>query len=112
MRGDRKRQQELTKEGNEQQIGDNVVISIKNYRPKRIPQLMWTEYIKKVWEVDPLACPKCAGEMRSIRFIYQRKVIRKILEHLKIYEEKQQRGPPLKKMRSLGLSCIELMSGK
>jgi hypothetical protein len=49
-------------------------------------------------EVDPLVCPKCAGEMRIISFIYQRHVIRKILEHLNIYEDKPQRAPPQKKI--------------
>lgn len=70
-----------------------MVIDIKGYRPKRIPQLMWRECLKKVWEVDPLTCPKYAGEMRMISFIYQRQVIRKILEHLKIHEDKPQRWP-------------------
>jgi len=34
-----------------------------------------------VWEVDPLACPDCGGEMRFISFITETAVIRKILEH-------------------------------
>lgn len=42
-------------------------------------------------------CPNCTGEMQIISFIYQHQLIRKILEHLKIYEEKKQRAPPLKK---------------
>ena len=58
---------------------------------------MWRACIKKVWEVDPLICPKCAGEMRIIIFICEHQVIRKILVHLKIYEEKRQRAPPTKK---------------
>ena len=37
------------------------------------------------------------GEMRIISFICQHKVMRKILEHLQIYEDKKQRAPPLKK---------------
>ncbi len=97
MRGDRKKQQELVDEKSTQQVADSKVIDIKIYKPKRIPQLMWLECNKKVWEIDPLNCPKCAGEMRVISFIYQRQVIRKIFEHLKIYEEKKQRAPPLKK---------------
>ncbi|MFC1831212.1 hypothetical protein ACFL0S_04245 [Thermodesulfobacteriota bacterium] len=47
--------------------------------------------------MDPLTCPKCSGEMRIISFIYQHQVIKKILKHLKIYEEKRQRAPPTKK---------------
>ncbi|MCP3892816.1 MAG: hypothetical protein GY702_28660 [Desulfobulbaceae bacterium] len=57
---------------------------------------MWRECIKKVWEVDPLTCPKCIGEMRIIGFIYKRTVIKKILTHLGLYaEKKNQRAPPV-----------------
>jgi ssDNA-binding Zn-finger/Zn-ribbon topoisomerase 1 len=92
MRGDRKKQEgrdegEISK--------DFRVIDIRKYKPKRIPQLMWRECIKKVWEVDPLTCPKCTGEMRIISFIYKKTVIKQILTHLDVYEEeKNQRAPP------------------
>ena len=56
---------------------------------------MWRECIKKVWEVDPLTCPKCDGEMRIISFIFKKTVIKKILTHLNIYQEKKNpRAPP------------------
>ena len=56
---------------------------------------MWRECIKKIWEVDPLVCPKCTGEMKIISFIYKRAVIKKILTHLNVYKEKKkQRAPP------------------
>ncbi len=93
MRGDRKKQQEM--EGEKVTIEDSRIIDIRNYKPKRIPQLMWRECIRKVWEVDPLTCPKCAGEMKIISFIYKKTVIQKILTHLNIFEEKKnQRAPP------------------
>jgi len=57
---------------------------------------MWRECMKKVWEVDPLTCPKCTAEMKIISFIYKKMVIKKILTHLNIFEEKKnQRAPPL-----------------
>jgi len=40
------------------------------------------ECIKKIWEADPLLCPKCGGEIKIISFITDSKTIRKILEHL------------------------------
>ncbi len=98
MRGDRKKQEEWEKgkkEDENETTEDSKIIDIQNYKPKRIPQLMWRECIKKVWEVDPLVCPKCTGEMRIIRFIYKRTVIKKILNHLNIFEEKKNpRAPP------------------
>jgi hypothetical protein len=56
MRGDRKKLQERGKEKREgvyDTTEDSKIIDIRNYKPKRIPQLMWRECIKKVWEVDP-----------------------------------------------------------
>ncbi len=31
----------------------------------------WSYFIRKVYETDPLTCPKCQGEMRIISFIDQ-----------------------------------------
>jgi hypothetical protein len=87
LRGTGKEEGEAAQDGN--------IIDIRQYKPKRIPQLMWRECIKKVWEVDPLTCPKCAGEMKIINFIYKRSVIKKILTHLNIFDRKKnQRAPP------------------
>ncbi len=95
MRGDRKKQEKSNEKGEDTVASDQGVIDIRNYKSKRIPQLMWRECIKKIWEVDPLTCPKCTGEMKIISFIYQRKVIKKILTHLNIFKEKKnQRAPP------------------
>jgi ribosomal protein S27E len=72
------------------------IIDVSDYQPKKIPSPQWRECIKKVWEVDPLACPKCGNEMKIISFITEAEVIRKILEHLGVWEEKApvERAPP------------------
>ena len=97
MRGDRKKQEE--REGGKadgEAVQDYKIIDIRKYKPKRIPQLMWRECIKKIWEVDPLVCPKCTGEMKIISFIYKRTVIKKILTHMNLYEERgNPRVPPI-----------------
>lgn len=41
----------------------------------------WARLIKKIYEVDPLTCPKCGGLMRIIAFIEDYKVIKKILDY-------------------------------
>jgi hypothetical protein len=53
----------------------------------------WAELIRRVYEIDPLVCPKCGSEMRVIGFVTEPRVIRRILDHL---ENKTQakRGPP------------------
>jgi len=35
----------------------------------------WSHFIQKVYETDPLVCPKCSGQMRIISFIGQRDII-------------------------------------
>ena len=52
----------------------------------------WSHFIRKVYETDPLTCPKCQGEMRIISFIDQAGVIKKILQHLGLWEESH--APP------------------
>ena len=41
--------------------------------------------IRKIYEVDPLTCPQCQGQMRIISFIEDQKVIQKILKHLGLW---------------------------
>ncbi len=53
-----------------------------DFQPPRIPSKKWRECIKKIYEVDPLCCPKCGGEMKIISFINEFLIIRQILEHL------------------------------
>jgi len=53
----------------------------------------WAQLIKRVYEVDPLLCPKCGGEMRIIAFI-DHDVVDAILRHLAKAEAKSPRGPP------------------
>ena len=43
--------------------------------------------IKKVYEADPLLCPKCSHEMRIVALIDDDKVIERILRHLGLWEE-------------------------
>ena len=54
----------------------------------------WARLIRKVFEVDPLLCPDCGGEMRIIAFIEELAVIRKILKHLDLWEGQEPRPPP------------------
>jgi len=52
--------------------------------------------IQRVYEVDPMECPKCGGKMIVISFIPppMEKVIDKILKHCGLWEEPSQRAPP------------------
>ena len=52
---------------------------------RRIPSAKWRELIKKVWEADPLLCPKCQKQMRIVALINEREVIEHILRHLGLW---------------------------
>jgi len=58
----------------------NSEVSGKEFRKN------WARLIQKIYETDPLVCPKCKGEMRVIAFIEQQPVIRKILTHLGLWQ--------------------------
>jgi hypothetical protein len=49
--------------------------------PARGCSQTWAMLIKRVYEIDPLACPRCGGQMKVVAFIEppQREVIEKIL---------------------------------
>ena len=53
----------------------------------------WARLIKKIYEVDPLKCPKYGGDMRIIAFIEDYKTVKKILDYLGIDEFKMNRPP-------------------
>jgi len=52
--------------------------------------------IKRVYEIDPMVCPKCGSEMTVVAFIEppQREVIDKILEHCGLSRSSEARAPP------------------
>ena len=54
----------------------------------------WAQLIKRVYEVNPLVCPSCGGEMRIIAFITDHDVVDAILRHLATAEAHSPRGPP------------------
>jgi hypothetical protein len=53
----------------------------------------WARLIQKIYNVNPLLCPKCLGSMKIIYFIEDEEIISKILKHLGLWEVKQ-RPPP------------------
>jgi hypothetical protein len=42
----------------------------------------WARLIAKVYEADPMACPRCASPMRILAVITDPQQVRKILLHL------------------------------
>ena len=43
----------------------------------------WAELLRRIFEVDPLRCPRCGDAMRVVGIITQPRVIDRILAHLR-----------------------------
>jgi hypothetical protein len=51
---------------------------------RRLPAKGWAAMIRKVYEVDPLTCPKCGGAMRVVAFLTEHAVVDRIIDYLKL----------------------------
>jgi hypothetical protein len=63
---------------------DAVHMPIIEDTDRHMPSKGRAEIIKKVFEVDPLICPSCGGQMKIIAFIEDHKVIDSTIRHLKL----------------------------
>ena len=68
-------------------------------QPKRAAHHLWAVRIARIYEVFPLLCPMCGGQMRIIAFITHSADIRRILDHIEVASKPPRigsaRGPPL-----------------
>jgi hypothetical protein len=66
---------------------------------RKAARYVWALLLARIYEVLPLLCPKCGGDMRIIAFINEGPVIREILGHLgepvSAPRLAPARGPPL-----------------
>jgi len=72
----------------------------------------WARLIQKIYEIDPLTCPKCNGTMRILAFIEEAAVIRKILDYLGLWDvakrqAKRGREPPVIAVEDALLVCAD-----
>jgi hypothetical protein len=62
--------------------------------PRRRCPPSWARLIAKVYQVDPLVCPRCGKRMRLIAFVTDQLAIGKILEHLGLSTPEAAKPPP------------------
>jgi hypothetical protein len=91
-RGKRKRAAASAEPSSADQAPEDAAIPDGPYRAAL--RRRWAELIRRVYEVDPLICPRCGSEMRVIGFITQPALIDRILDHLR-RRDKIPRPPPL-----------------
>ena len=79
--------------------GNAVLLMPESLAPKRPAHYLWAVLIARIYEVFPLLCPICGGQMRIIAFITHSADIRRILNHISVVSEPPHispaRGPPL-----------------
>jgi len=60
-----------------------VVVAAPVAVPHRAAQRRWAELLRRLFEVDPLACPRCGQTMRIVACITEPPVIDRILAHVR-----------------------------
>ena len=67
-------------------------------RPPRSARIRWAQLLARIYEVLPLLCPRCGGEMRILAFLTDPPTVQAILLHLKLPHPPPPvapaRGPP------------------
>jgi hypothetical protein len=66
-------------------LDDAVPCILEPQGDEKVFRRNWARLIQKIYEVDPLVCPKCQGVMRVISSIEDPSVIRDILNHLGLW---------------------------
>jgi len=61
---------------------------------RRLPAKGWAEMIRKVYEIDPMICPRCGGRMKVIAFLTDYAVVDRIINHLKLTFVAERPPPP------------------
>jgi len=77
-------------------LDDTIPAVMPNDLSSKESRQNWARLIQKIYEVDPLVCPKCQGEMKIISFIEELDVIKKILRHLDLWDVRNHDPPPQK----------------
>ncbi len=66
----------------------------------------WAAMIKRIYEVDPLQCEKCGGQMKIIAFLQQQREIEKICDNLGY--PRYRAPPPLNNLPPSDIRLVQL----
>jgi hypothetical protein len=73
---------------------------------KPVPSKGWAPMIRKVYEVDPMICPKCGGQMKVVAFITDYAAVDRIIDHLKLTFVAE-KPPPSRVIEQVALMAAE-----
>jgi hypothetical protein len=66
----------------------------EEHKPRRRASPSWRRLIAKIYQVDPLLCPRCGKRMSVVAFVTDQMAIGKILEHLGLSSPEAEKPPP------------------
>jgi hypothetical protein len=82
------------------------IVSCQEEKLRRLPSKGWAAMIRKVYEVDPMLCPKCGGRMKAIAFLTEVAVVDRIIDHLELAFVAD-RPPPSRVLEQVALPAAE-----
>ena len=88
-RGQRRKAEDRLEGNGSGEAGEPVLSSPERAALRR----RWANLIRRVYEVDPLVCPRCGAEMRVIGFITEPSLLKRILDHIR-KRDRVSRPPP------------------
>jgi hypothetical protein len=72
----------------------------------RVPSHGWAEMMRKVYEADPMICPRCGGRMKVVAFLTKQAVVDRIISHLE-WTFVAEKPPPCHVLSELALMAAE-----
>jgi hypothetical protein len=83
-----------------------VLLGTVEQEPRPVPSKGWAAMIRKVYEVDPLVCPRCGGRMRVVAFLTGYAVVDRIIRHLALTFVAE-KPPPSRIFEQIALMAAE-----
>jgi hypothetical protein len=74
--------------------------------PPPRPSKGWAEMIRKVYEVEPMICPRCGGKMKVVAFLAEPAVVDRIIPHLALTFAAE-KPPPVHVYETVALAAAE-----
>jgi len=84
----------------------SLMLRMSEEERKPVPSKGWAAMIRKVYEVDPMLCPKCGGPMKVVAFITDYVAVDRIIDHLKLVFAAE-KPPPSRVLTEVALMAAE-----
>jgi len=61
-----------------------LILRMAEEQVQPAPSKGWAAMIQKLYEIDPMVCPQCGGQMKVIAFITDPQEVDRIIDHMKL----------------------------